>query len=63
MCEQSEKHVTSMLEAPRSPRYCLVATDIGAIGLAWSEEGLTRLQLPEADSEATEWRLQRLLGR
>jgi methylated-DNA-[protein]-cysteine S-methyltransferase len=52
-----------MFEAQPSPRYCLVDTDIGAIGLAWSERGLTRLQLPEADCEATERRLQTLLGR
>ena len=52
-----------MFEARPSPRYCLVDTDIGTIGLAWSEKGLTRLQLPEADAEATKQRLQRLLGR
>jgi methylated-DNA-[protein]-cysteine S-methyltransferase len=63
VCDQSEKHVTSMFEAPPSPRYCLVDSDIGAIGLAWSEKGVTRLQLPEADCAATERRLQRLLGR
>ena len=46
-----------------SQRFCLVDTDIGAIGLAWSAEGLTRLQLPEADCQATERRLTTLLGR
>jgi len=34
--------------------YCLVGTAIGPIGLAWSGDGLTRLQLPEADEEGTE---------
>jgi methylated-DNA-[protein]-cysteine S-methyltransferase len=55
--------VTSMREGLPSQRYCLVDTDIGAIGLAWSTEGLTRLQLPEADCQATERRLKTLLGR
>lgn len=38
-------------------RYCLFDTDIGPMGLAWSEHGLTRLQLPESDRGATEKRL------
>ena len=38
-------------------RYCLFATDLGACGVAWSERGLTRFQLPEADKRATERRL------
>jgi methylated-DNA-[protein]-cysteine S-methyltransferase len=38
-------------------RYVLFDTDIGACGVAWSEQGLTRLQLPEADRSATEKRL------
>ena len=29
--------------------YCLFDTAIGPCGIAWSERGLTRLQLPEAD--------------
>ncbi len=40
-------------------RYCLFQTAIGACGVAWSERGLTRLQLPEADRDATERRLRR----
>jgi len=37
--------------------YCLFDTGAGACGIAWSERGLTRLQLPEADRNATERRL------
>jgi methylated-DNA-[protein]-cysteine S-methyltransferase len=38
-------------------RFCLFDTEIGCIGLAWSDRGITRLQLPEADRAATERRL------
>jgi methylated-DNA-[protein]-cysteine S-methyltransferase len=37
--------------------YALVETGIGWIGIAWSERGLTRLQLPARDREATGRRL------
>ncbi|HWB45794.1 MAG TPA: methylated-DNA--[protein]-cysteine S-methyltransferase [Hyphomicrobiaceae bacterium] len=37
--------------------YRLIETAIGICGIAWSERGLTRLQLPEADPESTERRL------
>jgi methylated-DNA-[protein]-cysteine S-methyltransferase len=37
--------------------YRLFDTAIGACGVAWSERGLTRLQLPESDRSATEKRL------
>jgi methylated-DNA-[protein]-cysteine S-methyltransferase len=37
--------------------HCLFETDLGACGVAWSERGLTRFQLPEADKRATERRL------
>ena len=37
--------------------YCLFDTDLGACGIAWSAQGLTRFQLPEADRGATEKRL------
>jgi methylated-DNA-[protein]-cysteine S-methyltransferase len=40
-------------------RYCLVDTAIGACGVGWSERGVTRMQLPEADRGATESRLRR----
>jgi methylated-DNA-[protein]-cysteine S-methyltransferase len=38
-------------------RYCLIEIEIGPIGLAWSPEGLARLQLPEKTRDATERRL------
>src|ERR1700686_5340298 len=37
--------------------YYLFDTAIGACGIAWSRQGVTRLQLPEADARATEGRL------
>jgi methylated-DNA-[protein]-cysteine S-methyltransferase len=37
--------------------YALVETGIGWIGIAWSKRGLTRLQLPGRDREATGRRL------
>lgn len=40
-------------------RYCLIETDLGAVGLAWSENGIVRLQLPERSRSATERRLAR----
>ena len=39
--------------------YVLAETSLGPCGLAWSERGLTRLQLPEADRGDTEARLLR----
>jgi methylated-DNA-[protein]-cysteine S-methyltransferase len=40
-------------------RYCLFETEIGLLGVAWSAQGLTRLQLPEKNRDATEQRLRR----
>jgi methylated-DNA-[protein]-cysteine S-methyltransferase len=37
--------------------HCLFDTDLGVCGVAWSERGVTRFQLPEADRRATERRL------
>ena len=37
--------------------YCLFDTDLGACGVAWSERGVARFQLPEATRRATEQRL------
>lgn len=37
--------------------YCLFDTAIGPCGIAWNERGLTRLQLPQSDGDATENRL------
>ncbi|WP_353234117.1 methylated-DNA--[protein]-cysteine S-methyltransferase [Diaphorobacter ruginosibacter] len=42
---------------------CLFATPIGECALAWSEEGICAVQLPEADSARTFHRLLRGLGR
>ena len=39
--------------------YCLFDSAFGPAGLAWSEAGIVRLQLPEATSAATERRLLR----
>jgi methylated-DNA-[protein]-cysteine S-methyltransferase len=41
-------------------QYCLFDTAQGACGIAWSERGVTRLQLPERTPSATE---RRLMGR
>jgi methylated-DNA-[protein]-cysteine S-methyltransferase len=38
-------------------RYHLFDTALGSVGIAWSERGLVRLQLPEADPKTTEKRL------
>lgn len=43
-------------------RYSLFDTPIGAFGVAWSERGLTRLQLPEMSAGATERRLRARTG-
>jgi methylated-DNA-[protein]-cysteine S-methyltransferase len=40
-------------------RYRLFETTIGPCGVAWSERGLTRLQLPESDRSTTERRLRK----
>ena len=37
--------------------YCVFDAAIGRCGVAWSERGVTRLQLPESDRGATERRL------
>lgn len=33
--------------------YCLIATALGPVGLAWSADGLVRLQLPDSDAGKT----------
>jgi methylated-DNA-[protein]-cysteine S-methyltransferase len=35
------------------PYFCLIDTAFGRVGLAWSERGLLRLQLPAIDEERT----------
>ena len=43
---------------PRSgEQYWVFDTELGACGIAWTERGLTRVQLPEADRRATKRRL------
>lgn len=46
-----------LTETDRPMHYCLFDTAIGAVGVAWSADGITRLQLPEAGRAATERRL------
>jgi methylated-DNA-[protein]-cysteine S-methyltransferase len=45
------------IEPAKSTGYYVFDTEIGACGIAWSGIGLTRLQLPEVDRQATERRL------
>jgi methylated-DNA-[protein]-cysteine S-methyltransferase len=47
------------MEARSHEHYCLFDTAIGSCGIAWSDRGVTRLQLPERDSAATEARMRR----
>lgn len=49
-------------QALRQEHYCLFDTAIGSCGVAWSEQGLTRVQLPEADRNSTERRLRARSG-
>lgn len=46
-----------LTEADAAMRYHLFDTRLGTCGVAWSEQGLTRLQLPESTRAATERRL------
>ena len=46
-------------EIAMSEQHCLFDTAIGPCGVAWSAQGLTRVQLPEADRNATLRRLRR----
>ena len=41
----------------RAEAYALFDTALGVCGVAWSSQGLTRLQLPESDPAATQARL------
>ena len=47
----------ALTETDSTMRYCLFDTAIGAVGIAWSGQGLTQLLLPEATRAATEKRL------
>jgi methylated-DNA-[protein]-cysteine S-methyltransferase len=46
-------------QAPMKARYRLFETPLGPCGIAWTETGVARLQLPESDRSATERRLRR----
>ena len=48
-----------MNTAANSSNFCLFDTAFGMCGIAWSDRGLTALQLPEADPDATRARLER----
>lgn len=41
----------------RQEHYCLFDTAIGPCGIAWTDQGIARLQLPASDRAATEKRL------
>jgi methylated-DNA-[protein]-cysteine S-methyltransferase len=43
------------------PHYSLIDTEFGPVGLAWSERGLLRLQLPDIDEARTRQHLTRYL--
>ena len=46
-----------LTEADTPMHYCLFDTAMGKVGLAWSTDGIARLQLPESSRSATERRL------
>lgn len=50
--------MTARAQTPQS-HYVVFDTAIGAIGLAWNDRGVTRLQLPAEDRGATERRMQK----
>lgn len=50
------------MKAPMETCFALVDTSLGAIGIAWTDRGLGRLELPGRDREATMRRLLRSLG-
>jgi methylated-DNA-[protein]-cysteine S-methyltransferase len=55
--------ITNELSQPQAKeQYCLFDTALGACGLAWNKQGLTRLQLPERTRSATESRLRARSG-
>ena len=51
---RTDRHPMSSVQ-----NYCLIETSIGWLGIAWSETGVTQLQLPERDRMNTERRLKR----
>lgn len=46
-----------LTEADTPMHYCLFDTAFGEVGLAWSTDGVTRLQLPESSRSSTERRM------
>jgi methylated-DNA-[protein]-cysteine S-methyltransferase len=46
----------------QSGHYAIIETAIGACGIAWSGDKITRFRLPERDAAVTEARLQRRTG-
>jgi len=46
-------------QSPPQARYRLFETPLGLCGIAWTEHGVARLQLPEADRGATERRIRK----
>ncbi len=51
------------MRASSHPRYHLFETSFGVCGIAWTDEGIVRVQLPEASVAATAARLLRLGAR
>jgi methylated-DNA-[protein]-cysteine S-methyltransferase len=47
------------VQSPPKARYRLFETPLGPCGIAWTDCGVARLQLPESDRSATERRLRR----
>lgn len=47
------EHAVKKHRTPLREHWSLIETAIGAVGLAWSEAGITRLQLPGRDAAAT----------
>src|SRR5207244_1815173 len=52
-----DRHDSPMTNRATKIHHCLFDTAIGPCGVAWSERGLTAVQLPEADRAVTERRL------
>jgi methylated-DNA-[protein]-cysteine S-methyltransferase len=52
---------TQAQTAPKA-RYRLFETPLGPCGIAWTDRGVARLQLPESDRGATERRLRKAAG-
>jgi methylated-DNA-[protein]-cysteine S-methyltransferase len=51
--------MTTEVQSPPKARYRLFETPLGPCGIAWTEHGVARLQLPEGDRGATERRLRK----